>query len=213
MLETRKQAYDERLPRVEDALARADLDDLVQRKFEFDSQLDDVERGNDWLALASEREFELWGEITRLESTPALLADIPEAAEVRDKIELLKGVLQWDLEREFQDRLWRARRDVRKTGETLVDAQRARRHIDDSMRNEPLRFADLSARVYGLGPKIDGMQLRVAEALGEQRAFLQAIAVGELQAQKQRLDVYTVQARFALAAIYDLAATSGDAGE
>ena len=213
MLETRKQAYDERLPRVEDALARADLDDLVQRKFEFDSQLDDVERGNDWLALASEREFELWGEITRLESTPALFADIPEAAEVRDKIELLKGVLQWDLEREFQDRLWRARRDVRKTGETLVDAQRARRHIEDSMRNEPLRFADLSARVYGLGPKIDGMQLRVAEALGEQRAFLQAIAVGELQAQKQRLDVYTVQARFALAAIYDLAATSGDAGE
>ena len=213
MLETRKQAYDERLPRVEDALARADLDDLVQRKFEFDSQLDDVERGNDWLALASEREFELWGEITRLESTPALFADIPEAAEVRDKIELLKGVLQWDLEREFQDRLWRARRDVRNTGETLVDAQRARRHIEDSMRNEPLRFADLSARVYGLGPKIDGMQLRVAEALGEQRAFLQAIAVGELQAQKQRLDVYTVQARFALAAIYDLAATSGDAGE
>lgn len=213
MLETRKQAYDERLPRVEEALARADLDGMVQRKLEFDSQLDDVERGNDWLALASEREFELWGEITGLENTPALFADIPEAAEVRDKIELLRGVLQWDIEKEFKDRLWRARRDVRRTGETLVDAQRARRHIDDSMRNEPLRFADLSSRVYGLGPKIDGMQLRVAEAMGEQRAFLESIAVGELQAQKQRLDVYTVQARFALAAIYDLAATAGDAGE
>jgi hypothetical protein len=40
-----------------------------------------------------------------------------------------------------------------------------------------------------------------------QSAYLQAIAVGELQAQKERLDIYTVQARFALAAIYDIAAT------
>jgi hypothetical protein len=42
-----------------------------------------------------------------------------------------------------------------------------------------------------------------------QRAFLQTIAVDELQAQKRRLDTYTVQARFALAAIYDLSSTVG----
>jgi len=109
--------------------------------------------------------------------------------------------------------LWRIRRDVRKTGEALVETQRARRQIDDTMRNEPIRFADLSARVYGLAPKIEGMKMRVGDSMAEQRAFLEAIAVGELQAQKQRLDIYTVQARFALAAIYDLAATVGDASE
>jgi len=209
MLETRKQAYDERLPRAEDALARADIDDMVQHKFELDAQLNEMELRHDWLALANESEFEMWGEISVLENTPALSADVPEAAEVRDKITLLKGVLQWDLEKEFKNRLWRARRDVRKTGEALVEAQRARRQIDDTMRNEPLRFEDFSNRVYGLGPKIDNMQLRVAEAMGEQRAFLQSIAVGELQVQKQRLDIYTVQARFALAAIYDVAAAEG----
>jgi hypothetical protein len=47
--------------------------------------------------------------------------------------------------------------------------------------------------------------------MSDQREFLQLIAVGELQTQKQRLDVYTVQARFALAAIYDLAAAEGEA--
>ncbi|NOR36931.1 MAG: hypothetical protein GQ577_09300 [Woeseiaceae bacterium] len=213
MLETRKQAYDERLPRVEDALSRADIDAMVQRKFEFDAQLDEVEQGHDWLALANEREFEMWGEIAGFESTPALRVDIPEADEVRDKVMLLKGVLQWQLERDFKDRVWRERRDVRKTGEALVEAQRSRRKIDDSMRNEPLRFEEFSNRVYGLGPKIDGMQLRVAEAMGEQRSFLESIAVGELRAQKQRLDAYTVQARFALAAIYDLAAAGDGAGE
>ena len=208
MLETRREAYTLRLPVVQDALARADLDGMVDRKLELDSLLNDIENGDDWLALATDHEFELWGEITGLESTPALAADIPEAAEVRDKIRLLKGVLQWQLEHEFKDRLWRIRRNLRQTGEALVETQRSRRQIDDTMREEPERFADFSARVYGLGPRIDGTKFHVADAMAEQRAFLQSIAVGELQAQKRRLDVYTVQARFALAAIYDLAATT-----
>ena len=208
MLETRREAYEERLPRIEAALARADLDGMVDRKLEFDSLLNDIEESSDWLALATKSEFELWGEITGYENSPALAANIPEADEVRDKIMLLKGVLQWQLERDFHDRLWRIRRDLRQTGEALVETQRARRQIDDTMRNEPLRFKDLTTRVYGLTPRIEGMKMRVADAMQDQGAFLKSIAVGELQAQKQRLDIYTVQARFALAAIYDRAATT-----
>jgi tetratricopeptide (TPR) repeat protein len=213
MLETRKEAYAQRLPRVQDSLARADLDGMVGRKLEFDSTLNNIEESHDWLALATRSEFEMWGEITGLENTPALRADIPEADEVRDKIRLLKGVLQWNLERDFGDRLWRIRRNLRQSGEALVATQRSRRQIDETMRLEPLRFDELSNRVYGLAPRIEGTKMRVEDALSKQRAFLQSIAVGELQAQKQRLDIYTVQARFALAAIYDIAATVGDASE
>jgi len=213
MLETRKQAYEERLPKVEDALARADLDDMVNQKLQFDSTLNNIENSHDWLALSTRSEFEMWGEISGLENTPALRADMPEAAEVRDKIHLLKGVLQWQLERDFNDRLWRIRRDLNDAGEALVATQRSRRQIDETMRNEPLRFEELSNRVYGLAPRIEGMKMRVDDALANQRAFLRSIAVGELQAQKQRLDIYTVQARFALAAIYDVAAREGEATE
>ncbi len=213
MLETRKQAYAERLPRIEDALERADLDEMVSRKLEYDSTLNNIEQSGDWLALATRSEFEMWGEITGLERTPALAADIPEAREVRDKIALLKGVLQWELERQFSDRLWRIRRNLRQAGEALVDAQRSRRQIDETMRSEPLYFEELATRVYGLSPRIELMKMRVGDAMAKQRAFLQSIAVGELQAQKQRLDIYTVQARFALAAIYDIAATETTVGE
>ena len=211
MLETRRMAYEERLPRVEEALARADLDGMVQRKLEFDALLNDIERSGDWLALATEREFELWGEIAGFEKTPALSAAIPEADEVRDKIKLLKGVLQWDLEKDFGDRLWRIRRDLRETGEALVETQRARRQVDESMHRQPLEFRAFDDRVYGLEPRIEALKMRVGDAMAEQRAFLQAIAVGELQAQQRRLDTYTVQARFALAAIYDRAATVTEA--
>ncbi len=213
ILETRVEAYEERLPRAEEALERADLDGMVDRKLEFDALLNDIEHSHDWLALATVEEFEMWGEITSLEATPALQADIPEAEEVRRKIRLLKGVLQWELERAFRERLWRIRRDLQDTGEALVETQRMRRQIDESMRQQPIEFAAFSDRVYGLEPRIESLQMRIEDEMAAQREYLQAIAVGELQAQKDRLDIYTVQARFALAAIYDMAATVGEVTE
>ncbi len=213
MLETRRQAYDERLPKVEEALARADIERMVAQKLEFDSALNNVEKSHDWLALATKREFSLWREISELENAAALEADIPEANDVRDKVRLLKGVLQWQLEREFKSRLWRLRRNLHETGEALVASQRSRRQIAETMRDEPQHFDALGERVYGLAPRIEAMKIRVEDSLAEQRAFLQDVAAGALQAQKQRLDVYTVQARFALAAIYDAASTVAEDGE
>jgi hypothetical protein len=211
MLETRRLAFDARLPKAQEALARADIDGMVQRKLEFDALLDDIEQRGDWLALADEHEFEMWGEITSLEKIPALSAGIPVAEEVRDKIKLLKGVLQWELEREFKERVWRVRRELRETGEALVETQRARRQVDDSMAIQPREFRAFDDRVVGLEPRIEALKMRVEDTMAAQRVFLQAIAVGELRAQQRRLDTYTVQARFALAAIYDQAATVAEA--
>jgi len=92
-----------------------------------------------------------------------------------------------------------------------VETQRARRQVDDSMNRQPDTFRAFDQRVYGLEPRIETLKMRIGDAMAEQRAFLQAIAVGELQAQQRRLDTYTVQARFALAAIYDRAATVTEA--
>ncbi|MGY8795272.1 MAG: hypothetical protein ACKVJN_09135, partial [Woeseiales bacterium] len=211
MLGTREYAYNDRLPRIESSLAQADLDGMVGRKLEFDARLKSIEESNDALGLATAHEFDLWGEIVAIERNSALRADIPEADEVRDKLQLLKGALQWNLDREFKDRLWRIRRDLRLTGEALVETQRARRKIDGAMRTEPLLFADFNGRVDGLSPQIDNLKARVEAAMLRQRDFMEGVAVDELRAQKQRLDTYTVQARFALATIYDRAATVGDA--
>jgi hypothetical protein len=46
----------------------------------------------------------------------------------------------------------------------------------------------------------------VRRIIVRQQEFLQGIAVDELKAQRDRLNTYTVQARFALASIYDRAA-------
>ncbi len=213
MIETRRLKFEQSLEYVEDALAVVDPGELIGLKVGYDAIIDNIEGGRDWLSLAEKSEFDRWREITDLELTPALQADIPEAAEVRDKIDLLKGVMQWNLERDFRGRVTAVRQDLQETGEALVATQRSWRQIQDTMYSEPLRLAELSDQVYGLTPHIEELKTRVSGTLGRQQAFLQEIAVGELQAQKDRLDVYTIQARFALAAIYDVASTVGESGE
>ena len=208
MLDTRELAYNERLPRIEHSLTQADLEGLIARKREFDARLNNIEQNADSFALATEHEVDLWGEIIAIERNPVIEVNIAEAREIRDKIRLLKGTLQWDLDKEFKSRLWKIRRDLRQTGEALVETSRSRRQVDMTMRNEPLLFGEFNQRVDGLSPKIDDLKARVENAMERQRAFMLGVAVDELRAQKQRLDTYTVQARFALAAIYDLAATA-----
>lgn len=210
MLDTRQYGYGERLPRVEAALAQADIGQLVDRKLALDARLNGIEAGNDSLALATENEFRLWGEIALLERSPALYAGTPEAVAARDKLRLLKGVLQWRLDKAFKERLWTVRRNLRLAGEALVETHRARRSVDQAMREQPEVFSDFERRVATLAPRIEGLLGRIDAAAGRQRAFLQAIAVDELEAQKERLEAYTVQARFALAAIYDRSSVAGN---
>ena len=50
------------------------------------------------------------------------------------------------------------------------------------------------------------MQGEAQAALLKQQLFLQDVAVAELKAQRERLSTYMIQARFALASIYDRAA-------
>ena len=151
----------------------------------------------------------LFSTINLVSVTPEIATDPAQKASAAVNGHLL----QWRLEKEFKARLWSIRRDLRETGEALVETQRARRQIDESMRRQPIEFERFAGRVAALEPRIEAMKMRIEDQMAAQRAYLQSMAVGQLQAQKERLDIYTVQARFALAGIYDIAATVGEVSE
>ena len=81
------------------------------------------------------------------------------------------------------------------------------------MRTEPLLFADFNGRVEGLSPQIDLLKARVETAMLSNAASWKALRSKNCRRRNRRLDTYTVQARFALAAIYDLAASEATVGD
>ena len=75
----------------------------------------------------------------------------------------------------------------------------------------PVNTGEFAARVTSLRQRIDALELRLAAAEDKQGAFLARVAVVELEQQKDRLATYQVQARFALATMYDRAASAAAA--
>jgi heme-binding NEAT domain protein len=60
--------------------------------------------------------------------------------------------------------------------------------------------------VASLKARIEALQVRLADVQKKQTGYLAQLAIHELDEQKTRLAAYQVQARFALASMYDRAA-------
>jgi len=70
----------------------------------------------------------------------------------------------------------------------------------------PNNTGEFAARVAALRARLDGAQTRLADVAKQQNGLLESLARTELEQQKERIGTYQIQARFALAAIYDRAA-------
>jgi len=71
------------------------------------------------------------------------------------------------------------------------------------MPNNTGQFAE---RVEALRQRLEAAQVRLAGVAKQQNNLLESLARNELEQQKERIGTYQIQARFALAAIYDRAA-------
>jgi hypothetical protein len=64
-------------------------------------------------------------------------------------------------------------------------------------------------RVEALRQRLEAAQVRLAGVAKQQNLLLESLARNELEQQKERIGTYQIQARFALASIYDRAAIGG----
>jgi ABC-type transporter Mla subunit MlaD len=120
-------------------------------------------------------------------------------------------VLFYQLTDAFKARQWQERRTLKDLDLALHEAQSRWIRVDRARRNVPTNTGEFAARLATLKTRISELQARLASAEKGQQAYLQRIAVAELSDQKDRLDTYEVQARFALATMYDKAASGNSA--
>ena len=206
ILDTRQRAYEQRLPAIDASLSSVDLAALTDRRVELESRLQAIERSEDVVALGTAKEQESWQRIEAMEAKFAALPNDPASDEMRAKYRFLRGLLLWDLRRDYKARLWAEHKALGDLDRQLREAQRRHHQVSSSRDDWPEKFVALTARIGTLRPRVQGLQESAQVALVRQQQFLQGIAVEELKAQRDRLNTYQVQARFALASIYDRAA-------
>ena len=206
MVDTRERAYAERLPRADALLAAGTTDKLRQSREELQGRLNAIESGGEVAALGSDEERAQWAQIQRLEAALATAPDDDETRAMRDRLRLVKGVLYFRLNDAFKARMWQQRRTIKDLDIALREAQNRWVRVEKARKSAPTDTGEFATRIAALRQRIDALQLRLASSAQKQNGYLADLAVQSLEAQKDRLATYQVQARYALASMYDRAA-------
>jgi hypothetical protein len=207
MIDTRERAYAQRLPQVDQLLASGAVDQLQHRRDDLDARLNSIEARQDVAALGSGQERARWEQIRQLEDALATAPHDDHSDALRDRLRLVKGVLFYQLNDAFKAREWQERRTLKDLDLALHEAQSRWIRVDRARRSVSTNTGEFAARLAALKSRITELQARLVSAEQAQQGYLQQIAVAELSDQKVRLDAYEMQARFALATMYDKAAS------
>jgi hypothetical protein len=210
MLANRRQAFAERLPQVREKERALGIGALEKRAADLAAELLRAESESDASAFADARERDLLARLARVRETLDLDRDNPELADARERHRRVAGVMSWRLNEQFPDRLWEAKKNLKTLEAELARARQLNELLAQAQRDEPTRFEKLAARSEQLGRQVQAQLPRIEQLASEQQKIVQEIAVAELLRQKERVDQYAGQARFAVAQIYDRAYVAKD---
>lgn len=206
MIDTRERAHVERLPRVDAVLGGDSLERLAQRRKTVEGRINDVVNGQDVAALGTPTQRAQWQRIADIEAGLAEQTGAEADPAMTDKLRLIKGVLYWDLHQSYRGSLYQQRRELKELDRALAEANSRWLRVEAARRSAPETTGDFALRIEALQQRMNALRGRLGEAATDQGDLLARIAIGELDAQKERLADYEIQARFALATIYDRAA-------
>lgn len=215
MLATRRERFATRLPAVLAKLDGVDVEQLRRRRTEAESRIVAADSGADYAVLGTPREREMWKQIEQMEATLANVVQAGSEEEddvdnLRERLRLVKGALYWQLSDGFKARVWSARKGLREVSQGLQQTSERWSLVKEARVSAPAHTEEFAARVAALRPRIESAHTRLAALRQKQADFLADIAVRELQAQKERLASYMLQARYSLATIYDRAAAADE---
>lgn len=212
MLALRQKTFAQRLPVVQQQARQIDLTGLQARHQALSTELEKAREDADGIALATPRERDLQQRLSRARGTLAAAgrADPPtedarSLAATAERVRLLAGLLSWDLAQAAPERLWQASKALTGINEQREQAQGRLAALEQAQRDQAQRFTQLGQRITALNQQIQALLPQLAKLGQEEATALQALAVADLQAQKERLAAYSTQARYAMAQLQDSA--------
>jgi tetratricopeptide (TPR) repeat protein len=211
MLDNRRKAYAERLPKILAAARDSGLKDLTQRSAALGGELAKAEEEGDGVAFADAKERELLDRLDNVQATLKSAGKDAETDAARERHRLAAGAMVWRLAQSYPTRVYEAKRALQTLEAGIAEAQAHEAALDKAQREEPARFDRFAERIAELDKRLQALIPQVAALHKEQQEALQELAVAELARQKERLAAYSTQARFAVAQLYDRAARPKEA--
>ena len=210
MLQERRRAYQQKLPEVTRDTRLKKLQQLEAQRNKLANEIARIEEQQDVLALATEDELEQVAVLVDVKRRLQRLGTQQDATELRQRYQLLQGLLYWQIADEYVPREWQLKQGLKELDKALLDAQAANASLKNAWNEAPAGFEGYAARINGQNKRIRTLQVKVEAALRQQEHQIQTIALQALNQQRRRIESYLVRARFAQARLYDSMARAGE---
>ncbi len=211
MLETRKVRYQKYLPLVEKRLNELDMSQLQNQKDKLSFMLNEIEQDNEFVKLATHDEKV---KLAKIESLSAQLEQLEtqepnnvKIKEMREKLALMRGVMQWQIHSAFIERKYEHKKDISEIRGHLTDTPDKSASVKVAINESVKKFDEFELRIAALQKEIQRLIPIAKEVFERQSRYLEYVAVKELKRREQILVGYEKHARYALAAAYDEAAS------
>jgi len=204
---TRRVAYEQVLPEVQEKLRAIDARKLESRVQDYVTRLDGIARRDDAYALATAREQRLLAQSREVETILARRPQAPELAVQRVRARVLRGLSQWEIEGAYKARLWETRKGIDQLVASLDEAKARRARVLAAQSEAPKSFRGYDARIASMRQRVARLQQRLGAVLQTYESFLRATVVTELYRRRQEIQDYGVQTRYAVAGLLDEMAT------
>ncbi len=203
MLEERRQHFQQKLPLLKQSTDFKTLETLTRARNTFADQLRQIDKHEDYLALAGPKEKEY---LQRLEKVTASLNTIDQQQDTstqRDKQRLLNGLLHWQIATDYTPRLWSAKKQLIQLDQALATTKHSTNSIHLLSTAGTQQFDELDHRIHDKKERISGLNQTVDNLAERQLQRINRLAITVIEAQKKHIIQLRLSTRYALARLYD----------
>ncbi|MGD8558137.1 MAG: tetratricopeptide repeat protein [Gammaproteobacteria bacterium] len=208
MLRLRREAYEERLPKLMPEQGIYRIAAFKDEKNLYEEEYRRIVQQHDIVAVASEKELKL---LDRLNSIKGRLQeagrrmDATEYGGYEYKYNLYRGLLEWDISTTFNERIWKLRKGLNQLDRLIAETEAQQQAISTAKSRAPRGFEGYGRQINAMEGKIKRLHKEINEAYRQQQQEVQEIIVDELAWLRDRLAEYLDQAQFSLARLQDRA--------
>jgi chromosome segregation ATPase len=121
------------------------------------------------------------------------------------RVRRLDGLVRWNVEQEFDERLTRAWRNLQDLDGVIDDLKKQYRSFVRTRQAATQSYEGYTIPIQQLRTRIENAQQKLKSIMARQGRIIETLAIEELDKRRQRLEDYQIKARFALAESYDRA--------
>ena len=203
MLEERRRAFEQRLPKLQQSTKTDQLELQRAQRNEYASRFNEIDAAQDYEAYATSDEQEQLERLQRVARSIEKIQGQRNTGYQQDMLRLLSGLMQYELATEYPARRWKAKKQLIHLDRALAESAYRIDSLRQIAERTELNFNLFQQSIDGQSERIRNLRDRVGQLLKLQEQHINNLAIAEIRRQQQHIVQLRLNARFELAKLYD----------